>query len=528
VAGRRHGYWRLIPEEAPGEIRRIERPGGDQRDVDLLIAQVDVETAFRRAARQVGLDGEDRGDDLLPPDHPGPFDKHWIGAGDEVGLNAPRCVVPADDIPCATTWLRPDRPSGPRVSGSPATRGASPVRPGPFGENVCRGANYDEAVSPAQPSGVAVPSVLPAERLDGLVQALRRLGFAVHAPVMSNGALMIRPIQSSSELPRGVVDEQSPGTHRLRTEGDGFFDYTVPADSWKRLFFPPRLQLWQAAAQGARFVVSEPAETDAPAALLGVRGCDLEAILVQDRVFMEGAHPDPHYRARREKAFIVAVNCARATSTCFCTSMGSGPRVRRAYDIGLTELRDGGHRFLVEAASERGREVLALLGAAAAGAADRNEADTVVAKTAASIKRTMPGGIADTLRGAQASSRWQSIADRCLSCGNCTMVCPTCFCSAVEHTTDLDGTAHHERRWDSCFNSGHSYIHGGSVRGSTAPRYRQWLTHKLSTWHEQFDTSGCTGCGRCIVWCPVAIDITEEAHAFTKDAAAQNLTGART
>ncbi len=372
----------------------------------------------------------------------------------------------------------------------------------------------------------AASAVLPAADLDALVQALRQRGYAVHAPVMLQGTLLIRPIDSAAELPRGVIDEQAAGTHRLRQEGDRFFDYTVPADSWKRLFFPPRLRMWQASTQGGVQVASEEVQPDAPAALLGVRGCDLAAILVQDRVFIGGAHPDPHYRARRESAFIVAVNCARATSTCFCTSMDSGPRVRRGYDIALTELGDG-HRFLIEAATERGAEVMAELPAVATSAADVQEADVVVAATAASITRTMPAGIADTLRGEQTSPRWQSIAERCLSCGNCTMVCPTCFCSAVEHTTDLAGTAHHERRWDSCFNSGHSYIHGGSVRSSTAPRYRQWLTHKLSSWHDQFETSGCTGCGRCIVWCPVAIDITEEAHAFTSDAAVGGGGGAK-
>jgi sulfhydrogenase subunit beta (sulfur reductase) len=369
--------------------------------------------------------------------------------------------------------------------------------------------------------GVSPPAVLPAGQLDALVQALRRRAYTVHAAVLEHGTLMIRPIQSAAELPRGVVDEQSPGTHRLRTEGDRFFDYTVPADSWKRLFFPPRLRLWQAGMKDGKLVTSEAPEPDGPAALLGVRGCDLEAILVQDRVFMGGAHPDAHYSARREKAFIVAVNCARATSTCFCTSMQTGPHARRGYDLGLTELGDGSHRFLVEAATERGLEVMAALPTEAAAARDVEQAEATVSATAASIARTMPAGIADTLRGEQTSPRWQSIAERCLSCGNCTMVCPTCFCSAVEHTTDLAGTALHERRWDSCFNSGHSYIHGGSVRSSTAPRYRQWLTHKLSTWHDQFDTSGCTGCGRCIVWCPVSIDITEEAHAFTSDAAAR-------
>lgn len=362
--------------------------------------------------------------------------------------------------------------------------------------------------------------VLPAARLDDLVQALKRRRYEVHAPVLVHGALVIRPIESAAELPRGVIDEQSPGTHRITQRGARFFEYTVPADSWKRLFFPSRLLLWEASLKEGSLTTAEEPDSISRPALLGVRGCDLEAILIQDRVFMGGKHPDPHYRARREGAFIVAVNCARSTSTCFCPSMQAGPRARRGYDLAITELDEGGHRFVVEAATEIGHDVIAGLLAETASPADIELADSTVAATAASITRTMPAGIAATLRGAQSSPLWQSIADRCLSCGNCTMVCPTCFCSAVEDTSDLAGTARHERRWDSCFNSGHSYIHGGSVRASTAPRYRQWLTHKLSTWHDQFDTAGCSGCGRCIAWCPVAIDITEEAHAFTREAAA--------
>jgi ferredoxin len=362
--------------------------------------------------------------------------------------------------------------------------------------------------------------VIPAARLDGLVQALKRRGYRVHAPVLDHGTLVIRPIESAAELPRGVVDEQSPGTYRLTQKGDRFFDYTVPADSWKRLFFPARLLMWQASLKDGKVTATEERDSSAPLALLGVRGCDLEAILIQDRVFMGGNHPDPPYRARRERAFIVAVNCARATSTCFCPSMEAGPQARRGYDLAITELVEGDHRFVVESATENGRELVAGLFAETASAADIESAESTVAATAASITRTMPPDIAATLRNAQASPRWQSIADRCLACGNCTLVCPTCFCSAVEHTSDLEGTDRHERRWDSCFNSGHSYIHGGSVRSSTAPRYRQWLTHKLSSWHDQFDTAGCSGCGRCIAWCPVAIDITEEAHAFTAAAAA--------
>lgn len=364
------------------------------------------------------------------------------------------------------------------------------------------------------------PAVLDGDGLDALVQALRARGYAVHAPVLERGALVIRPIEDAGRLPRGVVDDQGPGTYRLRSDGNRFFDYTVPADSWKRLFFPPRLRLWTASQEDGQ-LRTQPERDPQPAApptLLGVRACDLAAIQVQDRVFLGGEHPDPTYGARREAAFIVTVNCAHASPTCFCASMGTGPRARAGYDLGLTELTDGGERFYVEAGSDKGSEVLLELPTQPAGEADAAEAEAIVAATTAGLKRSMPESIASTLKGAAASPRWQSIAKRCLACGNCTMVCPTCFCVAVEHTTDLSGTAVQERRWDSCFSASHSYIHGGSVRASTGPRYRQWMTHKLSTWHDQFDSSGCTGCGRCIAWCPVGIDITAEAHAFTHDA----------
>lgn len=336
----------------------------------------------------------------------------------------------------------------------------------------------------------------------------------MHAPVLERGALVIRPIGSATDLPRGVVDDQEPGRHALRREGDHYFDYTVPADSWKRLFFPPRLRLWRASAPEGELLAEAEAPAPAALALLGVRGCDLAAIAVQDRVLLGGEYVDPHYQARREGAFIVAVNCARATSTCFCTSLGTGPHAGAGHDLALTEL---GTRFLVEAGSRRGAELLQELELASPAASDRAEAARTVAATAESITRTLPAGIAGTLKSAQGSRRWDAIAERCLACGNCTLVCPTCFCSAVEHTSDLGGVATQERRWDTCFSAAHSFIHGGSVRATTAARYRQWMTHKLSTWHDQFGTSGCTGCGRCAVWCPVAIDLTAEAHAFTAE-----------
>jgi len=296
------------------------------------------------------------------------------------------------------------------------------------------------------------------------------------------------------------------------------FHYNAGAGSWKHALFPPALRLFSArrAPDGDDVHVEGP-EAPPRYAFLGVRACDLHAIAVQDRVFMGDRHVDEDYAARRRDAFLVAVNCTKAGGTCFCVSMGTGPRAGGGFDLALTELLDeAGHRFLVEVGSDRGAEVLAELPRRPAGDDDERRATEVVERTAASMGRTLDtDGLKELLYANAEHPRWAAVADRCLTCGNCTLACPTCFCSTVEDVTDLAGAeAQRTRRWDSCFTLDHSYVHGGSVRPSARARYRQWMTHKLASWIDQFGTSGCVGCGRCITWCPVAIDITEEAAAI--------------
>ncbi len=260
-----------------------------------------------------------------------------------------------------------------------------------------------------------------------------------------------------------------------------------------------------------------PQETPSPLAFIGVRSCDLHAIAIQDRVLMGGRYVDPHYAARRTGAFIVAVNCAVAGGTCFCASMNTGPAATSGYDLVLTEL--GPERFLLASGSERGAKIFATLPAEPATEGDHAEAAAISERTAASMGRAMQSdGVRELLQANLEHPRWDDVAARCLSCANCTMVCPTCFCTSVEDASDLDGAgAERSRRWDSCFTMDFSYVHGGSVRASPKSRYRQWMTHKLSTWWDQFDSSGCVGCGRCITWCPVGIDITEEVRAISQN-----------
>jgi ferredoxin len=262
----------------------------------------------------------------------------------------------------------------------------------------------------------------------------------------------------------------------------------------------------------------ETADRSAPLALLGVRPCDLAALTVLDRVLADGPHPDASYAERRSTALVIAVQCTRPGGTCFCASAGTGPRAGPGADVVVTELDVAGHEgvLLAEAISDAGADLLAEVAHRPASDAELAAAESGLTEAESHMGRVLPGdGLADALRSSLTSSRWDRIGERCLACGSCTLVCPTCFCSTVEDVTDLTGESTERwSRWDSCFAGDFSYLHGGSVRVTTGARYRQWLTHKLSTWEQQFGTAGCVGCGRCISWCPVGIDITEEAAAL--------------
>jgi sulfhydrogenase subunit beta (sulfur reductase) len=360
-------------------------------------------------------------------------------------------------------------------------------------------------------------SVITPEALDALIGALRARGYRVLGPSLREGAIVYEELESAAELPVGWTDSQDGGRYRLeRRDDEARFGYAVGPHSWKQFLLPPRLRLWQArqTGQGALEVEEEPLD-ETPLAFLGVRSCELHAIDTQDRVFVGGRVVDRDYEARREGAFLVAVNCFEPGGTCFCVSMGTGPKAERGYDLALTEILDGEHRFLVEVGSERGAEVAAELPRRDAAPNDLEAAGAAVDRAVHKMGRQLDAtDLHGLLRRNLEHPRWDEVAERCLTCGNCTMVCPTCFCTTVEDTTDLAGQAERVRLWDTCYSVEYSHIHGGPIRPSGRSRYRQWLTHKFGTWHDQFGTSGCVGCGRCITWCPVGIDVTEELTAI--------------
>jgi ferredoxin len=366
------------------------------------------------------------------------------------------------------------------------------------------------------------PVTIDRDGLDALFGVLREGGYRIVGPTVRDAAIVLDEMSSVADLPIGVGEAQDAGTYRLRERQDrAAFGYAVGPQSWRRFLSPPRELMWQARKTNTGFSVDEtsgigPVPGSQRYAFVGVRACDLRAIEVQDRVFDAGPFPDPRYASRRAEALIIAVNCTEPGGTCFCVSMGTGPRADSGFDLALTEIIERGHRFVVDVGSEAGGDVLASVPHQPASTDEVADAGGLVEAAADRMGRNMgSSGLRDLLAATLEHPRWDTVAERCLSCANCTLVCPTCFCSTVEDTTDLTGEhAERWRRWDSCFTADFSYLHGGSVRSSTRSRYRQWLTHKLGTWHDQFGTSGCVGCGRCITWCPVGIDLTEEIAAL--------------
>jgi len=356
------------------------------------------------------------------------------------------------------------------------------------------------------------------QELDALIKAIGAEGYEVVGPTVRDGAIVYDGIGGVADLPEGWTDRQEAGRYRLeRRDDDALFGYVVGPHSWKQFLHPARETLWRARKSETGLKI-EADDAEVPRyAFFGVRPCEIAAIAIQDKVFLDGPYRDRSYDLRRRDNFIVAINCGEAGGTCFCTSMGTGPKATTGFDLALTELGDGSdHPFLIEIGSAAGDAMLAAISAQAASDAQIVAADAISAHTADNMGRQMEtAGLKELLQANLTHKQWDDVAERCLTCGNCTMVCPTCFCTTVEDHSDLAGeVAERVRSWDSCFTMDFSFIHGGSVRPSTGARYRQWMTHKLANWIDQFGTSGCVGCGRCITWCPVGIDITEEAAAI--------------
>ena len=354
------------------------------------------------------------------------------------------------------------------------------------------------------------PRFLPHDGLQALIDALVARGYKVIGPVVREGAVVLAPLEDAKRIPWGVLDVQAPGKYTLEAGNpQRAFGWVNGPSSLKPFLFKQQETLWQATV-GADGRVGFGSVVEAhPQAVIGVRPCDIAAMRVQDRVFLEGEHVDIRYKARRDSLFTVVVNCTRAADTCFCTSQGVSTRAEQGYDLAMTEVGGG---FVIEAGSETGAEVLQALSLDDALPAQLTAADAGIREAATTQKRSAPSAerCAQVLSVARDHPQWDRVAEQCEGCGNCTKLCPTCICHKQMYLPSLDGEGGEQvREWDSCHSETHGYVSGKNLRQARRERYRMRVTHKFTNMEHQFGLPGCVGCGRCISWCTKGIDVTE-------------------
>lgn len=340
--------------------------------------------------------------------------------------------------------------------------------------------------------------------LGDLVELLGSHGYVVVGPTLRDGVVVLQEITAYDQELVDLGVETSPGSYRTIDDPGARFGGIVGPDSGKRWTSPPDRIAWTAREVDGEI---ETVSADPPArrAYFAIRPCDVAARAIFGKFWPN--HPDD---------LLIVAECTTPAETCFCASMGTGPGADESADIILTELGDG--RVLVRSGSDRGGVLLAKVHGKEASSADVDLAHARVRDAAGSMTRVVdPQAARIALAAGRESTVWSDVAERCLACSNCTMVCPTCFCVTISDTSTLAGDAIRRIRWDSCFTPGFSEVHGGPHRVSISSRYRQWASHKFSTWWDQFGSAGCVGCGRCITWCPVGIDITAEVNRIVEE-----------
>jgi len=277
----------------------------------------------------------------------------------------------------------------------------------------------------------------------------------------------------------------------------------------KKMFHPPReTLLYFSRADG--FSVNQQTSESRKALLIGVHACDLNAILRLDRFFSEEFR-DPQYLARRAGSAIVGLNCTEIGENCFCHSMGTGPECSTGFDLSMTNLGD---RYLVEIGTDVGRRLLQPLSLSRADERDFEEKCRRLASAKNQFKKFVDKhGLAEAASKSFDHPIWKELAKIDLSCGSCSLVCPTCYCYDVLDRIDLQ-LQHGERvrELDSCQLLEYASVdRGGNFRSERKDRMRQWMLCKLRYTGQEHGFSGCVGCGRCIGACTVHIDITEVA-----------------
>jgi ferredoxin len=313
---------------------------------------------------------------------------------------------------------------------------------------------------------------LPHQRIDDMLYQLQGDGYKCVAPRHHESEINYDTITKSADLPWGFHDEQAPGHYKVnKSDHKHAFGFVLPTTSVKPMLFKAKENVWKVKRNDEGKLAFEPIVEFEKIAVFGVRPCDLRGIEIQDRVFMENSYNDVRYVKRRENQFLIAMNCTKSHSNCFCVALGDAPQADKGFDLAMTEIEGDG--FVVEIGSDKGRALLDALDLEAASGGQAQKALAKIVYAVDGQKKTLPPikEVETKLMANLEHPQWDDVASRCLSCGSCTQVCPTCFCHTERDEPNVLGTeTNHTREWDSCFSIDHSYTHGDTFRED--PKYR--------------------------------------------------------
>ena len=353
------------------------------------------------------------------------------------------------------------------------------------------------------------------ESIPRLIRNLQHQGYTVVGPSLSEGVVGLRELSEPGNLASGVVDAQAPGSYTAGGESPLVFASVNGPYSPKKYLHPAEVELSKLVESGRGVELVSVFHSDSRYAFFGLRPCDLKGVQIMDRTMMVPGFEDPVYSGLRRNSIFIVVNCTRAGETCFCASMGTGPKAESGYDVAITELPG---KLLIDV-PEQSMGLFQGIELDTATEEELRAGEELVQHAREQMgRRIAERNPAGSMYEALDSPLWGKVAERCLACGNCTMVCPTCFCNTIVDRTDLrDGSVSRVRIWESCLSKDFVYSAGGNPRQQRTARYTQFVMHKFAYWQDEFGTYGCVGCGRCITWCPVGIDITETVNGVLKD-----------
>ena len=310
--------------------------------------------------------------------------------------------------------------------------------------------------------------------------------YDVFAPVKRGGLVVFDQIHSGDEVRRS---------------------YPNTTKSAKELLFPQTETLFSYKSTNGAATIEVPLIEERKRLLFGIRPCDARGFSLLDGVFDGEKYKDVYYLNRRANTLIVAIGCNKPKTTCFCTSVGGSPFSEEGSDLLLIDIGDS---YIVKLVTDRGGSLVE-----SAGLEDATEDDLALmrkavqdAETSMKVKLDM-NGVKEKLDGMFNDPIWIELTEKCLGCGICTYLCPTCHCfDIVDEATDSSGKR--IRLWDSCqFTQFTQQASGFTPRPTNKERLRQRIMHKFNYFTDSYGQIGCVGCGRCIVECPVNLDIRE-------------------